>query len=162
MGTPIYLFIFIYLFLLFRAAPMAYGGSQAKGLIRPTAAGLLAYAIAMPDPSYVYDLHHRSWQHWILNPLSETGNQTHNLMVPGWICFCCATTGTPSLAFRSLSHFEFIFVCGVMEGSKFVLLHVAVQFSPCQLLKDCLFSLIYCLFCCRLIDHKYVGLFLGF
>ena len=30
----------IYLFLLFRAAPAAYGGSQARGLIGPTAAGL--------------------------------------------------------------------------------------------------------------------------
>ena len=37
---------------------------------------LLAYttvtAIAMHDPSHVCDPHHRSWQHWILNPLSGT------------------------------------------------------------------------------------------
>ena len=34
---------------------------------------LLAYttATAMPDLSHVCDLHHSSWQHWILNPLSE-------------------------------------------------------------------------------------------
>jgi len=34
---------------------------------------LLAYttATATPDPSHVYDLHHSSWQRWILNPLSE-------------------------------------------------------------------------------------------
>ena len=35
------IFIFIYLFtLLFRAAPAAYGSSQARGLIRDVAAGL--------------------------------------------------------------------------------------------------------------------------
>ena len=36
----IYNILFIYLFLLFRAAPAAYGGSQARDLIRATAAGL--------------------------------------------------------------------------------------------------------------------------
>ena len=30
--------------------------------------------------------------------------------------------------FRSLIHFEFIFVYGVKEGSNFILLHVDVQF----------------------------------
>ena len=33
------------------------------------------------------------------------------------------------LTFRSLIHFEFIFVYGVRECSKFFLLHVAVQFE---------------------------------
>ena len=34
---------------------------------------LLAYTTATetPDPSHVCDLHHSSWQHGILNPLSE-------------------------------------------------------------------------------------------
>jgi len=34
---------------------------------------LLAYttAAATPDPSRIFNLHHSSWQHWILNPLSE-------------------------------------------------------------------------------------------
>ena len=32
------------------------------------------------------------------------------------------------LIFRSLIHFEFIFVYGVRECSNFILLHVAVQF----------------------------------
>ena len=30
-----------------------------------------AYAAAAWDLSHVCDLHHSSWQHWILNPLSE-------------------------------------------------------------------------------------------
>ena len=39
------------------------------------------------------------------------------------------------LTFRSLIHFEFIFVYGVREFSHFILLHVAVQFSHHHLLK---------------------------
>ena len=40
-----------------------------------------------------------------------------------------------SLTFRSLIHFEFIFVYGVRKCSNFILLHVAVQFSQHHLLK---------------------------
>ena len=50
----------------------------------------------MPDPSRVCDLHHSPWQHQILNPWSEARDWTCNLMVPDWIHFHCATTGTPS------------------------------------------------------------------
>ena len=52
------LFFFFFFLLggcLFRAAPRAYGGSQGKGEIGSVAAGL----------------YHRSWQCWVLNPLSE-------------------------------------------------------------------------------------------
>ena len=47
-----------------------------------------------------------------------------------------------SLTFRSLIHFEFIFVYGVRKCSSFILLHVAVQFSQHDLLKR-LFSPLY-------------------
>ena len=40
-----------------------------------------------------------------------------------------------SLIFRSLNHFEFIFVYGVRKCSNFILLHVAAQFSQHHLLK---------------------------
>ena len=36
---------------------------------------------ALPDPSRVYDLHHSSWQHWILNPLSEAKDRICILMI---------------------------------------------------------------------------------
>ena len=64
----------------FRAAPTAYGGSQARGPIRATAA----------------DLHLSTQQRWILNLLSKARDQTRNLIVPSQIRFHCATTGTPS------------------------------------------------------------------
>ena len=48
------------------------------------------------------------------------------------------------LKFRSLIHFEFIFVYGVRKCSNFNLLHVAVQFSQYHLLKK--LSLPHCIF----------------
>ena len=38
----------------------------------------LAYttAAAMWDPSPIFNLHHSSWQRWILNPLSEARDRT--------------------------------------------------------------------------------------
>ena len=48
------------------------------------------------------------------------------------------------LTFRSLIHFEFVFVYGVRKCSNFILLHVAVQFSQHHLLKR--LSLPHCTF----------------
>ena len=49
-----------------------------------------------------------------------------------------------SLTFRSLIHFEFIFVYVVRKFSNFILLHVAVQFSQYHLLKRLSFP--HCIF----------------
>ena len=48
------------------------------------------------------------------------------------------------LIFRSLIHFEFIFVYGVRECSNFIDLHVAVQLSKHSLLKR--LSFLHCIF----------------
>ena len=66
-GGPL-VYQFQILFLLFRAALTAHGGSQARGQIQ-----LLAHttAIATQDPCHVCDLHYSSRQHRIFNPLSE-------------------------------------------------------------------------------------------
>ena len=93
-----FVFLFVvclfFVFCLFRATPMAYGGSQARGLTGAVASGL-ATATAMPDPSCIFNLPHSSQQRRTLNPLSEARDQTCNFMVPSRICFRCATTGTP-------------------------------------------------------------------
>ena len=53
-----------------------------------------------------------------------------------------------SLTFRSLIHFEFIFVYGVRKCSNFIILHVPVQFSQHHLLKRLSLPLVYsCLLC---------------
>ena len=84
---------FFFSFCFFRATHVAYGTSQAKGQI----AAIAAYTTvtATWDPTCICDLHHSSWQHWILNPPSKASDQTCNLMVPSRIRFCCTTTGTP-------------------------------------------------------------------
>ena len=48
------------------------------------------------------------------------------------------------LMFRSLIHFEFIFVCGVRKCSSFILLQVVDQFSQHHLLKRLPF--LHCIF----------------
>ena len=58
-----------------------------------------------------------------------------------------------ALPFRSLIHFEFIFVYGVRKCSNFVLLHVAVQFSQNHLLKR--LSLPHCIFLPPLLIIRY-------
>ena len=67
-----------FLFLLFRAVPVAYESFQDRGLIGAAA----ATATAMWDPSCVCNLHHSLQQLWILNPLNEARDRTLNLMDP--------------------------------------------------------------------------------
>ena len=45
----------------------------------------------------------------------------------------------PGLKFRSLIHFEFIFVYGVRKCSNFILLHEAVQFFPAPFIEEAVF-----------------------
>ena len=89
--SSFYLLYFILFYLiccLFRTTHTAYGGSQARDPIRATAASL----------------QHSSWQHQILNPLSEARDRTRNLIVPSQIHFFrCTPTGTPSLSSFTLS-----------------------------------------------------------
>ena len=58
------------------------------------------------------------------------------------------------ITFRSLIHFEFIFVYGVTECSNFILLYVAVQFSQHCLLKR--LSFLHCIFL-FVIDQVTIG-----
>ena len=66
-------------FLLFRAAPEAYGGSQARSPIRAAATG---HSLSHNG---VCNLPHSSRHCWLLNPLSKAGNQTRVLMDTSWV-----------------------------------------------------------------------------
>ena len=71
--------LFIYCY--FRAAPIAYRDSQARGQIGATGAPH-ATAIVTQDPSHVCDLHHSSQHRQFTDPLSEARDQTRILMDP--------------------------------------------------------------------------------
>ena len=66
-----------------RATPVAYGSSWA-GVESELQLPVYSTATASLDPSHVCDLHHSSWQQWILNPLSKARDQTCNLMDINW------------------------------------------------------------------------------
>ena len=59
---------------------------------------LLAYttATATPDPNHIFDLHHISWQHQILNPLSKARDRTCVLMNTSWVRKPVSSTGVPN------------------------------------------------------------------
>ena len=86
----IYLFIFVFLGLHLRHMDVPRLGVDSE-------LQLLAYTTgtAMPDPSYVCNLHPSSRQGRILNPLSKFSDRTWNLIVPSRIHFHCTTMGTP-------------------------------------------------------------------
>ena len=52
---------------------------------------------ATPDPSCICGLHHSSWQHWILNPLSKAWARTLIHMDTSWVCYCWAAMETPHM-----------------------------------------------------------------
>ena len=68
-----------------------------------------------------------------------------------------------SLTFRSLIHFEFIFVYGVRECSIFSFFKCSCLVFPAPLIEKTVFSPLYILASfVRLVDHRCVGLSLGF
>ena len=58
-------------------------------------------ATATRDLGHICDLHHSSWQHQILNPLSESRDRTCTLMNTSQVCYSWATMGTPTLILNS-------------------------------------------------------------
>ena len=73
-----------------------------------------------------------------------------------WPVFSSKSFIVSGLTFRSLIHFEFIFVYDVRKCSNFILLHVAVQFSQHHLWKGLSFSPLYIL-ASFVIDELAVG-----
>ena len=92
----------------------------------------------------------------ILFPLlSEVGHRESCFdLCHGVFClFSSKSFIVSGLTFRSLIHFQFIFVCGIRKCSDFTLLHVAVQFSQHHLLKR--LSLPHCVFLAPLSKISY-------
>ena len=89
----------IYWFICFPYVPTAYGGSQARGRIRATAARLHhSHSNARSKPRLWPTLSSRQCQ--ILNPLSEARHQTHNpLDTLSGVRYYWAAMGTPLFSF---------------------------------------------------------------
>ena len=62
-----------------------------------------------------------------------------------WPMFSSRSFIVSGLTFRSLIHFEFIFVCGVRKWSSFILLQVVNPVFPAPLVKEMVFSPLYIL-----------------
>ena len=93
-----FFFFLLLFFCLLRATPVAYGGSQAKGLIGATAAGLRqSHSNTRSEPRLQPTTQLTACR--ILKPLSEARDRTHNPIVPSQIRFHCAMTGAPTLSF---------------------------------------------------------------
>ena len=69
LGTREFLLFFFFFCLIFLGPRLWHMEVPRLGIISELQ--LLATAAAVPDPSCVCDLHHSSWQHRILNPLSK-------------------------------------------------------------------------------------------
>ena len=92
---------------------------------------LLTYtrATAMPDSSHVCSLHHSCQQCWILNPLSEAGDQICNLTIPSWIGFCCTTMWTPIFSLYISGFWCFLHIYLLFLYSFYELIHLSLYNS---------------------------------
>ena len=95
-SIAIWLFFFFFVFL-----GLHLGHMEVPSLGVELELQLLAYttATATWNLSHVCNLHHSSWQCWILNPLREARDGTGDLMDTSGVCYHWATTGTPTWLF---------------------------------------------------------------
>ena len=90
-------FVFWFLFFLFRAAPTAYGSSQARGQIRATAAGLHHSHSNVRSKPHLWPAPQPTGNaRQIPDPLSKA-----ILMDPSQIHFCWAMRGIPTVGFST-------------------------------------------------------------
>ena len=101
-------FVFFFLFLSFLGLHLRHMEVPRLGVESELQLTAYTTATAAPDPSHIFDWHHSSRQHWILNSLSEARDQTRNLLVPRWIRFHCTMTGTPGLSLKKFLSFVFL------------------------------------------------------
>jgi len=116
-----------FFFFLFRAAPVTYGSSQARSWMELQLPAT-ATATATWDQSHVCNVHHGSWHHWILKPLSRARDQTQVLTDTSWIRFPYATTGVPLLP--SLAEASFTFDCVTCNPKSLANTEVASHLIP--------------------------------
>ena len=101
-----FIVLFYFGFCLFRATPITYGGSQARGRIKAVAAALCrSHSNARFEPH----LWPTPQLMAMLNPLNEPRDQTFILMVTSQIHFHWAMTETPLWTFFNISFSKHIY-----------------------------------------------------
>ena len=73
-------FLFVFWFFIFLGPHLQHMEVPRLGVKSELQLLACATATAMPDPTCVWDLHHSSWQRWILNPPNEARDETCVLM----------------------------------------------------------------------------------
>ena len=96
---------FLGFFPVFRASPVSYGSSQARDLIRATAAGHSHSTVGSKPRLVTYITAHGSSRS--LTHCARPGIEPASSWIVGRICFHCATMGTPNSVV-----FEKSFNCG--------------------------------------------------
>ena len=122
----VYLFFILFYFCLFRAAPLVYGNSQARGWIRAIAASNSnsgSEPCLPPTPS--------SQQCQTLNPLSEARDQNHVLMNTTQVPFHWARMGTPVNLFFTLQE-----IAVIMLTSRNKEVFLAYSWWECKLMQS--------------------------
>ena len=97
---------FFFFFFFFFILELPVWHTEVPRLVVKSELQLPAYSTAAAtwDPSNICDLHHSSWQFWVLNPLSKARDWTHIIMNISWVYYHWATMGTPLLIiFHKLS-----------------------------------------------------------
>ena len=95
--------VLFFLFCIFRAAPMAFGASHARGQIGAIAADLHhSHSNARSEPHLCPQVYHSSRQHGVLKPLNKTRDRTCILISaePQWGLLLCASISGFSVLFH--------------------------------------------------------------
>ena len=69
----------------FKASPERYGSSWGRGVKLEQQLLACTTVTATPDTSHVWDLYPCLWQSWVINPPSESKDQTHKLLDTSWV-----------------------------------------------------------------------------
>ena len=78
-------------------------------------------AIATWDLHRIFDLHHSSWQWWILNPLSKARDRIHIHVDTSLIHFHWATMGTPPKLFWLTTQMNICWILPTILSSRRIL-----------------------------------------
>ena len=149
-GTPN-----LYIFIFFRASPVACGSSQARGQIGAAAAGL-CHSHSSTTLSHICDLHCSSQQRWVLNPLTWVRDRTPVLMDTSQIVTTEPQWEFPNIFLDVVGFMSVILLCVFCRFHVFFYSSVPLLLPSFVLNTICFYILFWILLstmvCCRRLD----------